>query len=163
MWRFCIKKKFNHQLQYSLIHLQKTSSTTEIERPIPKKTDDASKHKIIGLYARSIACNWISGGEKLILSSIIGHHGLVAKKNQARFEKLRDFKPKKIIDSTTYKSTGKNYNTRRFKRRHTIKVSKWLLAPKPKKQMCLTWNLQSIRGYGQKVLEPLPFVMLGIF
>jgi hypothetical protein len=31
----------------------------------------------------------------------------VAKKNQARFEKLRDFKPKNNRFSTTYKSTAK--------------------------------------------------------
>jgi hypothetical protein len=42
----------------------------------------------------------------------------------------------------------------------SVKVA---LGAKAKKADVPTWNLQSIRGYGQKVLEPLPFVMLGIF
>jgi hypothetical protein len=68
---------------------------------------------------------------------------------------------KKIIDSTTYNPQAKNY-IRRFKRRRT-KCQSGSWRQSQKKQMYLSLNLQSIRGYGQKVLEPLPSVMLGIF
>jgi hypothetical protein len=63
MWRFCIKKRNPTTIQqYSLYIYKKASGTTEIEKPIPKKTDDEGKHKkLSGIYARSI-CNWISGG-----------------------------------------------------------------------------------------------------
>jgi hypothetical protein len=78
------------------IHLQKTSSTTEIENQYRRKTDDelVSTKKLY--YARSIACNWFLEVRKLILSSIIGHHGLVAKKIKP-FRSNRNLEQKKSI------------------------------------------------------------------
>jgi hypothetical protein len=97
--------------------------------------------------------------KKLILSSIIGHHGLVAKKSSP----FRDCGAKQNNRFSTYKSTGKNYNIGDLNDGAYNKVSKWLLAPKPK-QMYLSLESKSIlRIWPKKVLEPLPFVMLGIF
>jgi hypothetical protein len=98
--------------------------------------------------------------KKLILSSIIGHHGLVAKKSSPFREAAE---PNKNNRFSTYKSTGKNYNIGDLNDGAYNKVSKWLLAPKPK-QMYLSLESKSIlRIWPKKVLEPLPFVMLGIF
>jgi hypothetical protein len=114
------------------------------------------KKKLSGIYARSIACNWFLEVKKLILSSIMAIT-VWWRKNQALFELGGN---RKIIDSM--KSTGKNYNTRRFKRWRTYKSVKVALGPSQKKQMCQAC-LQSIRGYGQKGFGTIAFVMLGYF
>jgi hypothetical protein len=70
---------------------------------------------------------------KLILSSIIGHHGLVAKK--IPFREAAGTLNKKIIDSLQRINPQAKIITLGDLNDGAIKVSKWLLAPKPKKQM----------------------------